>query len=795
VANVTNLSPAERYAAAKNRQRYPLTARFAEQYDFPLDDFQIAGCHTLEDGKSVLVAAPTGAGKTIVGEFATFLAEHHGNKCFYTTPIKALSNQKYQDLVSVYGESEVGLLTGDSSINSGARIVVMTTEVLRNMIYADSDSIDKLGYVVMDEVHYLADKFRGAVWEEILIHLPERIQVVSLSATVSNAEEFGEWLKTVRGETEVVLSEIRPVPLYQHILIGNRILDLFVDDGRVNPEIIRLEKNSSRRVPGGSNWKESKFSSIKTLTRPEIVEKLLHRSFLPAIYFIFSRAGCDAAVASCIRDGLSLTNTEEKEEIRRIVALRTHELPHEDFGVLGFHEWTQALERGIAAHHAGLLPMFKETIEELFQRGLLKVVFATETLALGINMPARSVVLEKLVKWNGETHSTISPGEYTQLTGRAGRRGIDVEGNALILWTEQIDSGMAAGLASTRTYPLRSSFSPTYNMSANLISRFGKDKARESLGSSFAQFQADKAVVGLARQITKNQQAFDALRNDAACHLGDMNEYMTYRFTVKELEAQFSQRRHISGSRKTHHARIEEEISDVRRQAKSHPCHQCPDRESHSRLLEKAARLQKESEGLKTRMESRTNVIPRTFDRVSEVLGELGYLKENELTRKGETLTKVYAESDLLLAEILNSNLFDQLSAPDIVGVLSSLVYEGRGERSRTPRLPKSLEAVVPPIAKLWSGIVHLEESYGLQSQREPNFDLAWSAYRWATGHSLNSILRETDITVGDFVRAIRQIIDLLGQLMNAKPELHLVIREAIKRIDRGVIAYSAVVA
>ncbi|NBN91623.1 MAG: DEAD/DEAH box helicase, partial [Actinobacteria bacterium] len=291
-------------------------------YDFGFDEFQSLGCHHLEDGKSVLVAAPTGAGKTIVGEFATFLAEKNGNRCFYTTPIKALSNQKYQDLVKLYGDSEVGLLTGDSSINSEARIVVMTTEVLRNMIYAGSNAIDDLGYVVMDEVHYLADKFRGAVWEEILIHLPERIQIVSLSATVSNAEEFGDWLKTVRGETEVVLSEIRPVPLYQHILIGNRILDLFVDEGRVNPEILRIEKNSIKKVPGGSkSWKESKFSSIKPLTRPEVVEKLSERGFLPAIFFIFSRAGCDGAVASCIREGLSLTNSLEKEEIRRVIAL------------------------------------------------------------------------------------------------------------------------------------------------------------------------------------------------------------------------------------------------------------------------------------------------------------------------------------------------------------------------------------------------------------------------------------------------------------------------------------------
>ena len=794
------LSPAERFAAAKNRVRHPLTTEFMAQYEFALDEFQQIGCQHLEDGKSVLIAAPTGAGKTIIGEFATFLAERNGNRCFYTTPIKALSNQKYQDLVKIYGDSEVGLLTGDSSINSSARIVVMTTEVLRNMIYSDSDSISELGYVVMDEVHYLADKFRGAVWEEILIHLPERIQVVSLSATVSNAEEFGEWLKTVRGETEVVLSEIRPVPLYQHILIGNRLLDLFVDDGRVNPELVRLERNSARRIPGGDGrggnrgWQQRNYSVIKSLSRPEIVEKLREREFLPAIFFIFSRAGCDAAVTQCIRDGVSLTNSDEKELIRSIIARRTSELSTEDFGVLGFYEWCQALERGIASHHAGLLPMFKETIEELFQRGLLKVVFATETLALGINMPARTVFLEKLIKWNGESHAPISPGEYTQLTGRAGRRGIDIEGNAIVMWSDQIDSSMAAGLASTRTYPLKSSFSPTYNMTANLIDRFGRERARKSLSSSFAQFQADKAVVGLARQIDKNNHAIHSLRGDAACHLGDMNEYMEHRFAIKELEAAYSARR-ISGSRKRNHAAIEDEISGHRRSLKSHACHQCPDREAHARNFEKAARLERESAGLTNRMESRTNVIPRTFDRVSEVLSELNYLRSDSLTPQGELLTKLYAESDLLLAELVNCSALKDVGAPELVGVLSSLIYEGRGERSRSPRLPKSIDVIIPEVARIWNRIVVLEESHGITPQREPNFDLAWSAYRWANGYGLQTILRETEITVGDFVRCIRQIIDLLGQLLDAKPEMHSVVRDAIKRIDRGVIAYAAVIA
>ncbi|MFM8897680.1 MAG: RNA helicase, partial [Actinomycetota bacterium] len=259
-------------------------------------------------------------------------------------------------------------------------------------------------------------------------------------------------------------------------------------------------------------------------------------------------------------------------------------------------------------------------------------------------------------------------------------------------------------------------------------------------------------------------------------------------------EESYSARR-ISGSRKKLHTAIEEEITVHRRYLKSHPCHQCPDRESHARNFEKAARLERESQGLSNRMESRTNVIPRTFDRVSDVLTELAYLKGDSLTPQGELLTNIYAESDLLLAELLNSKLLSESGAPELVGILSSLVYEGRGERSRTPRLPKSIEALVPDVAKIWNRIVTLEESYGISSQREPNFDLAWSSYRWANGHSLQTILRETEITVGDFVRCIRQIIDLLGQLLDAQPELHAVVRDAIKRIDRGVIAYAGVIA
>ena len=788
------LTPAERMAAAKRRNRYPLTAEFAGGYDFPFDDFQTQACQHVEDGKSVLVAAPTGAGKTIVGEFAAFMAEQKGERCFYTTPIKALSNQKFAELSKVHGEANVGLLTGDSSINGDAPIVVMTTEVLRNMIYARPEGISDLGYVVMDEVHFLADRFRGAVWEEILIHLPERIQVISLSATVSNAEEFGAWLQSVRGETEVVLSEIRPVPLYQHILIGNRLLDLFVDDGRVNPELLRLERNSARRIPGSSRNSGRTFTAIKSMTRPEIIWKLSERQYLPAIYFIFSRSGCDAAVSQCIRDGISLTTSEEREVIQSVIAQKTSELPHEDFGILGFHEWSQALERGIASHHAGLLPMFKETVEELFQQGLIKLVFATETLSVGINMPARTVLLEKLIKWNGESHVAVTPGEYTQLTGRAGRRGIDIEGNAVVLWSEQIDSSLAAGLASTRTYPLKSSFSPTYNMSANLISRFGKERARKSLAASFAQFQADHSVSGLLKQIAKNEEALSRIESEGDCHLGDFSEYMQHRFAIKKLE-QGAAQRPARGEKRRNRRDVEEEISIHRKALKGHPCHHCPDRENHARHHERGERLNRETEGLRSRMENRTNVIPRTFDRVSSILEELGYVEGEKLTEKGISLTRIYAESDLLLTEMIFQGLFSEFAAADLVGLLSGLIYEGRGERSKIPRIPKSLEIPVKTSISIWSKLVSLEEDEGLNPQREPNFDLAWSSYRWANGNSLHSILRETEIPVGDFVRNMRQIIDLLGQLKNARAELSVLANEAIKRIDRGVVAYSAVVA
>jgi ATP-dependent RNA helicase HelY len=544
--DASDLSPSERYAAARRRRSYPRLTDFRADYSFPLDPFQVEAAEALEDGYGVLVCAPTGAGKTVVGEFAVHLALEADEKCFYTTPIKALSNQKYADLVARHGPEKVGLLTGDNAVNGDAPIVVMTTEVLRNMLYIGSPALQGLGYVVMDEVHYLGDRFRGAVWEEVIIHLPAAVRLVSLSATVSNAEEFGDWLVAVRGDTKVVVHEVRPVPLWQHLMVGTRMFDLFDERStarrpELNEAMLRHVHQRRTQVEGGMRrGPREDHRRWRPPARQDVIAQLDSAGLLPAITFVFSRAGCDAAVRQCVLSGVRLIDEDQRARVRAVVALRTAALAQEDLGALGFHDWVDGLERGIAAHHAGMIPVFKETVEELFVAGLVRVVFATETLALGINMPARTVVLERLVKFNGETHADITPGEYTQLTGRAGRRGIDIEGHAVVVWGPEVDPERVAGLASTRTYPLRSSFRPSYNMAVNLVGQMGRDAARELLGSSFAQFQADRAVHGLTVQVSRLQEAADGLARDMACHLGDFAEYAQLRRRLKDRETELS---------------------------------------------------------------------------------------------------------------------------------------------------------------------------------------------------------------------------------------------------------------
>lgn len=523
--------------------------KFTAEYPFALDDFQLRACRALESGHGVLVCAPTGAGKTVVGEFAVHLALAAGGKCFYTTPIKALSNQKHNDLVTRYGADKIGLLTGDQSINGDADIVVMTTEVLRNMLYANSPALHGLSYVVMDEVHFLADRMRGAVWEEVILHLPEEVLLVSLSATVSNAEEFGGWIQTVRGDTTVVVDEHRPVPLSQHMLVGRRLFDLFegTNSTLVDPDLLR-HISHRREADRLADWEPrgrgrgrggGRPQLYRPPSRPDVIATLDAAGLLPAITFVFSRAGCDAAVQQCLRAPLRLTTDEERGRISEIVDRRCADLAESDLIVLDYHQWREGLLRGLAAHHAGMLPVFRHTVEELFTAGLVKAVFATETLALGINMPARTVVLERLVKFNGEQHVPLTPGEYTQLTGRAGRRGIDVEGHAVVLWRpddSNAEPAEVAGLASTRTFPLRSSFAPSYNMTINLVQQMGPEQAHKLLERSFAQYQADRSVVGLVRGIARGERMMGELAAELGGSDAPILDYVRLRAKIGERE-------------------------------------------------------------------------------------------------------------------------------------------------------------------------------------------------------------------------------------------------------------------
>ena len=807
------LSAAERYARAKIKASAPSYNSFLELIDFALDPFQEQACNALAQGKGVLVAAPTGAGKTIVGEFAIHLAIEKNRKVFYTTPIKALSNQKFAELVARYGAERVGLLTGDTNTNSEAQIVVMTTEVLRNMIYANSDSLIELGFVVMDEVHYLADRFRGAVWEEVILHLPKDVKLVSLSATVSNAEEFGAWLEEVRGDTEIVVSEHRPVPLDQHVLFGDELMELFAPGSknqRVNAELV--QKHSSKlRIPLGKYTKgkkpkgelERRFSRIPKVSKPEVVEILEDNDLLPAIFFIFSRVGCDAAVRACHQYGVRLTTREEQAEIRYLVEEKTASIADEDLATLGYFEWLSGLERGVAAHHAGMLPAFKEVVEELFLRKLVRVVFATETLALGINMPARTVVLERLDKFNGESRVQITPGEYTQLTGRAGRRGIDTLGHSVIQWSGNLDPASVAGLASKRSYPLISPFKPTANMAVNLIDAFGRKRAREVLETSFAQFQADRSVVGLAKGIREKQISLDEYAKSMECHLGDFFHYSGIRRELSDIEKSLAsgrtrQERGKDIRQTKGRSEQERKLAELKVRMKTHPCHLCSHREAHSLWAERWWPLHRETQAILDQIEGRTNLVASTFDKICDLLIELDYLDDTDqdlqVTESGKMLARIYGERDLLVAEALRLKIWDSLDAPGLSAMAAALVYEPRrDDENFEPRSVKGnfMESFTKTQA-LWDELENLSKKYKLQKSSRLEMDLSYPIYRWATGAKLDLVLESADLLPGDFIRWCKQIIDLLEQLAKASEgPMSAKAKDAVDLVKRGIVAYS----
>ncbi len=864
------------------------------RYPFPIDRFQLDAIEALDAGHHVIVAAPTGSGKTVVAEYAVACALQDGGRAFYTAPIKALANQKFRDLCDIHGDDRVGLLTGDNAINGDASVVVMTTEVLRNMIYARRDLTD-LVVVVLDEVHFLQDAYRGPVWEEVIIHLPLHVRLVCLSATVSNAAELSDWVETVRGPTRAVVEDRRPVALDNWYFVSDRTNDRLsflptLIDGRPNPQAMRLDASAARFRPGRRDKRDVKGSGTRKLATPgrvEAIRLLEQQGLLPCIYFIFSRNQCDEAARTLVAAGVRFNDDEGVVgRIHDIVNRRLDGLLSDDLEVLGYRQFLANLEAGVAAHHAGMIPPFKEIVERCFIDGLIKVVFATETLAVGVNMPARTVVIEKLTKYTGERHETLAPAQFTQLTGRAGRRGIDDQGSAVVMWSPFVRFDQVAELALSRSFQLRSVFRPTYNMAANLVRTYDATTARQLLALSFAQFQADRDVVRIERRLQRlRDQYADALAG-ATSPYGDIDEYRGaantsgphlrddprelalmecrpgavihasrgkyhgpvvvvatahrkggFRITVVTTGADvlhFSAEDFLAvpqrigtvvlpGTYSPNRHDYRGEVAKRLKRAKLsptgtgkkaarmprdvaapgtgfHPVEADPDLRDRLRAAEQADRLRHETVELERRVQHRNSTLVNEFDHVLAVLDERGALGDDgwSLTASGEMLARMFHESDLLVVEALRLGLFDGLDAASLAGLASTFVYE-----HRSPDDPPAAWFPGGEVRDRWRAVERLsvdlkrlEQAHGLNEHRAPDPTFFAIAYAWAAGEGFAEVVADDDLTGGDFVRTMKQLIDLLGQIGNIAPleTTRSTARAAAEATFRGVVADSSAV-
>ena len=500
-------------------------------FPFPLDGFQLEAIDALNQGHSVVVSAPTGSGKTLVGEYAIYRALAHGQKVFYTTPLKALSNQKLRDFREQFGADRVGLMTGDLTVNREASVVVMTTEIFRNMLYAEADRGDDpladVEAVVLDECHYMNDSQRGTVWEESIIHCPPVVQLVALSATVANAGQLTDWIERVHGPTQLVLSDFRPVPLAFSFCSAKGLHPLLNDEGtglHPNCKVWRAPKGGQRKGP-----KTAKPPQPEAPPLGFVVAQMAERDMLPAIYFIFSRRGCDKGVRDLGK--ACLVNPEEQARIKARLddyIAATPEAVRD-----GGH--ADALLRGIAAHHAGVLPAWKELIEELFQQGLVKVVFATETLAAGINMPARSTVISALSKRTERGHRPLMGSEFLQMAGRAGRRGLDTQGYVVTVQSRFEGVREAGQLATAPADPLVSQFTPSYGMVLNLLQRYDLTKAKELVERSFGRYLATLDLVEDEARIAELREQLSHLADTAEeVAWDDFEDYEKQRGRLRE---------------------------------------------------------------------------------------------------------------------------------------------------------------------------------------------------------------------------------------------------------------------
>src|SRR3989441_5413760 len=500
-----------------------LFERFRSGYPFPLDDFQVEAIRAIEAGQSVIVSAPTGAGKTLVAEFAIHAALAAGRRLAYTTPLKALSNQKFADFTRAFGETRVGILTGDVKVNPRARVLVMTTEILRNALYGSG--LEELRYIVLDECHYMGDEGRGTVWEEIIIGAPKDVVLVGLSATVANVKEIADWISLVHRPIVPIYHPHRPVPL--HYSVADLAGDIH-DIAEVRTGRARVVGDESRGQDDRGRW-----YTRRVVDPTVLIEALDARGWLPAIYFIFSRAGCERAMQDVLADGRPLITREQRREVDTIIGEAVAENQSIREAALSQAVF-QGLRIGVATHHAGILPGLKRLIETLFERGLCRVVFATETMSLGIHMPARAVVLQGVTKRTDRGFRSLTHNELTQMAGPAGRRGIDPEGQCVIALDARDGLEDLLRVVDGAPEPIESQFKLGYGSVALLLGTGAPPELlRRRIESSFGQYPNLKKIREMEAEVRALEDALERAKvYEAPC--GDFGRIGRYRRSGQE---------------------------------------------------------------------------------------------------------------------------------------------------------------------------------------------------------------------------------------------------------------------
>ena len=760
-------------------------------YEFPfeLDDFQKDACNCISAGKSVVVCAPTGAGKTVIAEHAIHKALEEDKKVFYTTPLKALSNQKYNDFSEKYGIDKVGLLTGDTSINRGAQIVVMTTEVFRNMLYGTNfgsvtDNLKDVRYVILDEVHYMNDEQRGTVWEESIIYCPTNVQIIALSATVANADKLTEWINTVHSKTELINTDFRPVPLrfyYFDSSQRDRLLPLLTPNGTLNKKIKSERKEFHRGKP------VQKKHVVK-----DVIRNLYNQDMLPAIYFTFSRKKCDEQMEKCAE--LDLITPAERTEIQRIIDDYIAENPY-----LYRNKHIEFLLQGVASHHAGLLPGWKVLVEKLFQKGLIKVVFATETLAAGINMPARSTVISSISKRTDSGHRTLTPSEFLQMSGRAGRRGMDEIGYVVIVGTAFQTPEEVAELVLSDANPLESKFSPSYSMVLNLLQRFSLEEAKELVLKSFGYFSSNYRLEPLIKLREFNQDkinecnAFECWCKRSTDDLLEYNKvrdlYVQNRKTLKVIQKQEKKKNRPLSPEIIEFANKTKELLN---KMHSYECDTCKLFKKHMKTVDVLFRYLSKQKQLDKEMERQKDIFWNKFLAHRSVLSEYGYIKDDYPSEQGILISQLRSENELFLARIIFSGILEDLTPAELASVICAITTEDvRADMYSQLPFSQKVRKTLNKIKDIKRDVDKKQKDYDVEDPMYINGFYSPLIEMWVNGAEWDTIIGDIEMGEGDVVRSFKRVVDVLRQfctIPNIPEALVFTAREAIDSIQRSPI-------